>query len=85
MSEEKLKNDRGPLRLEVKASIGDRILRRCHDEGVNANEATELLWERQLRRPGSIVGEDTDALPPASLPPSDEPGRDNEQEESDAT
>ena len=59
MSEKKDRNDRGPLKLTVRADIGDRILRRCHDDGVDANAATELLWERQLRRGGSIVGEET--------------------------
>lgn len=62
MSDKKPKNDRGPLTLKVRPELGDRILRRCHDDGVNANEATELLWERQLRRDGSIVGEDTPEL-----------------------
>lgn len=62
MSEKTPKNDRGPLTLKIRPELGDRVLRRCHDDGVNANEATELLWERQLRRQGSIVGEDTPEL-----------------------
>lgn len=78
MSDQKPKNDRGPLKLQVRADLGDRILRRCHDDGVGANEATEILWDRQLRRQGSIVGEDTPELPAAAEPAA-------EQEENDGS
>ena len=71
MSDDKPKNDRGPLTLQIPADLGTRVLRRCHDDGVDANEATELLWKRQLRRDGSIIGEDNPAAPdddPDDLP-----------------
>ena len=58
MSDDKPKNERGPLTLTIDADLGARVLRRCHDDGVDANEATTILWQRQLRREGSIVGED---------------------------
>lgn len=51
-------NDCGPVSLSVPAALGDRILRRCHDEGLAADEATAIIWERQLGREGSILGTD---------------------------
>ncbi len=51
-------NERGPLTITLPADLGTRLLRRCHDDGVAANEATALLWERALRKDGSVVGED---------------------------
>ena len=53
-------NERGPLSITVPADLGARLLRRCHDEGVDANEATALLWERALRRGGSVVSEEVE-------------------------
>jgi len=51
-------NDCGPVVLTVRGELGAKILRRCHDEGVSANDATEIIWRRQLQRAGSIVGAD---------------------------
>lgn len=53
----KAANERGKVRLELPADLGARVLFRCHDEGINANEATAIYWERALRKEGSLVGE----------------------------
>ena len=37
----------------------DRWLRRCHREDVAPERAATLQIDRALRRPGSIMGEDT--------------------------
>ncbi len=50
-------NERGPLTITLPADLGTRLLRRCHDDGVDANSATAILWERALRSEGSIIGE----------------------------
>jgi len=70
-------NDRGPLTLKVPGDLGARILKICHDQGVNANEATAMLWQRALRRGGSIIGEDTPEFPTAP----DEPAADRQEKE----
>lgn len=62
----------GPINLEIKeGALAEAILRRCHRDGVDANTATSILWRRQLKRDGSIVGED------------EEPVRDETPEETD--
>ena len=57
MSDE-VRNDRGPLELTIKdGALGADVLRRCHDDGCDANDATALLWRRQLRKTGNVMGE----------------------------
>ena len=66
----------GPINLEIKeGALAEAILRRCHRDGVDPNKATSILWRRQLKRDGSIVGEDEEPTG------GEEPTEENDTEE----
>lgn len=41
-------NDIGPIEFRVRAPVGNRLLKLCHDEGLVANEEVERLIRRRL-------------------------------------
>ena len=59
----------GPMKLTIKAGgLGDRILRRCHEEGLSPDEATAALWEKALRREEPILIQRSGEQNPATRP-----------------
>ena len=49
-------NDDGPVSFKVPQPAAGRLLKRCHDEGLEANDTVTRLLQRQLERPGSLLG-----------------------------
>jgi hypothetical protein len=49
-------NDVGPVSFKVPQPAAGRLLKRCHDEGLEANATVTKLLQRQLERPGSLLG-----------------------------
>ena len=48
-------NTDGPVSFRVPQPAAGRLLRRCHDEGLEANDTVTKLLQRQLERPGSLL------------------------------
>jgi hypothetical protein len=49
-------NDDGPVSFRIPQPAAGRLLKRCHDEGLEANDTVTKLVVRQLERPGSLLG-----------------------------
>ncbi len=58
MSDDEQTNDRAAF-FRVTQQLHDRWMRRCHRENTPSDPAAAVQLERALRRPGSVMGEDS--------------------------
>ena len=48
MSADKPNADDGPITAQIKSPMSARVLKRCHDQALLVDEATTILWRREL-------------------------------------